>query len=158
MFRYVNELLNHAWGMGQFEVKCPVCSEVLPENEWTQYVRPETSRRFRQLNRPYPVFTRFCNSCDAANPAVNTPDPFHQVTEGDFVAVIELMEKSGFFTSTQIEQFQDECFKYMQSGDRRNTPLTGIYRLFLNLYRESLERQVVIVVVVKEFSNFIVLN
>lgn len=124
--------------MSNFEVKCPVCSESMSESEWTQYVRPETSRRFRQLNRPFPVFTRFCNACDTAIPAVETPDPQHQITETDFVNIINMMERSGFFTPSQIEQFQDESFKFMQN--KSSSSINSLYRLFLYMYRESLEQ------------------
>ena len=47
--RYIGELLNQAWGMGQCKVKCPVCSELIPEEEWSRVRRNMLCVWFCQL-------------------------------------------------------------------------------------------------------------
>jgi hypothetical protein len=59
------------------------------------------------------------------------------VQESDFVKIIEMMENSAFFSSTQVEMFQDEAFKFLKL--KNSSSLTHLYRLLLSLYKESLE-------------------
>ncbi|RKP26393.1 hypothetical protein SYNPS1DRAFT_14247 [Syncephalis pseudoplumigaleata] len=61
--RYMAEVVNNSWGLSITEVKCPVCTEVLDQDEWKQYATSEMIRRYDKYNQPYRSFARHCNEC-----------------------------------------------------------------------------------------------
>eukprot|EP00158_Paraphelidium_tribonemae_P005990 Partr_v1_DN27619_c0_g1_i7_m65423 len=65
--RYVQEIVRGAWGMASVEIKCPVCSDSLHEDEWRVYVRDEVLQEYDKYNRPFKTLARACPSCQKEN-------------------------------------------------------------------------------------------
>ncbi|KAI9204131.1 uncharacterized protein BJ171DRAFT_506177 [Polychytrium aggregatum] len=61
--RYVHENVKNSWGLVVQPIKCPVCSDVIPKNEWERYVDAKLVRQFERNNKPFRPFIRHCDSC-----------------------------------------------------------------------------------------------
>ncbi|KAI7899687.1 uncharacterized protein BX663DRAFT_520030 [Cokeromyces recurvatus] len=63
--RYIEETVNQSWGLGVTRIKCPVCQEVISQNEWSRYVSSDIIEKYNKYNQPYRPFSRYCNTCQA---------------------------------------------------------------------------------------------
>ncbi|CAO3636950.1 unnamed protein product [Mucor hiemalis] len=58
------ETVNQSWGLGVTRIKCPVCSEIIPQSEWSRYVSPDIVEKYNKYNQPYRPFSRYCPTCE----------------------------------------------------------------------------------------------
>ncbi|KAI8062689.1 hypothetical protein BC940DRAFT_261377 [Gongronella butleri] len=62
--RYVTEVVKSSWGLSVTKVKCPVCQELIPQAEWSQYVSKAVVDQYNKYNQPYRAFSRCCPACE----------------------------------------------------------------------------------------------
>lgn len=41
-----------------------VCSETIPQSEWSRYVSPDIVEKYNKYNQPYRPFSRYCPTCE----------------------------------------------------------------------------------------------
>ena len=54
-------------------IKCPVCSDAIPYQIWSQLVDPEITQIYNQFNAPYRPMLRSCHSCGQSLQCAEAP-------------------------------------------------------------------------------------
>ncbi|CAO3590137.1 unnamed protein product [Absidia cylindrospora] len=53
-----------SWGLGVTILKCPVCYERIPKDEWSRLVPKSVVDHYDRFNQPFRSFTRCCPRCE----------------------------------------------------------------------------------------------
>ena len=69
--RYAHEIVMNAWGLGEVEIRCPVCQDSLQKNEWLSYVSDNVRSLFNKHSRPFKTMIRACPQCGNENKLCN---------------------------------------------------------------------------------------
>ncbi|KAG0762809.1 hypothetical protein G6F57_001583 [Rhizopus arrhizus] len=62
--KYINETVKSSWGLSVTIIKCPVCSDPISKNEWSQYVPMSVVELYDKYNMPYRSYARTCLYCN----------------------------------------------------------------------------------------------
>ncbi|ORZ21607.1 hypothetical protein BCR42DRAFT_475153 [Absidia repens] len=62
--RYVTESVMASWGLGVTTLKCPVCYDPIPRDEWCHLVPQSVVDHYDRFNQPFRSFTRCCPHCE----------------------------------------------------------------------------------------------
>ncbi|RCI05330.1 hypothetical protein CU098_005068 [Rhizopus stolonifer] len=62
--KYIIEVVKSSWGLSVTPIRCPVCTELIPKHEWSQYVPRKIIEIYDKFNKPYRSYTRACPHCE----------------------------------------------------------------------------------------------
>ncbi|KAI8077856.1 uncharacterized protein BX664DRAFT_353690 [Halteromyces radiatus] len=141
--RYVTEVVMSSWGLSVTKLKCPVCQEHIPQDEWSQFVPKSVVDHYNRFNQPYRSFTRCCPHCEKeAKPCDHTLNKLDDITYmrriHDMVASLALQDCNGYDKENDYHHHQElhESLKSLLpllEGDCPSSTLLDVYRYTMNL-------------------------
>lgn len=91
--RYIQETVNQSWGLGVTRIKCPVCSETIPQSEWSRYVSPDIVEKYNKYNQPYRPFSRYCPTCEHSVAPCQSPKSHGLSRESRLTRIADDLDK-----------------------------------------------------------------
>ncbi|KAL1923184.1 uncharacterized protein VTP21DRAFT_9560 [Calcarisporiella thermophila] len=130
--RYFTEVVSSSWGLGISKITCPVCQDIIPTHEWSQYVDISVVETYNKYNQPFRACQRYCQVCANVVPAAQV---YHGDRERCFNEIAELLYS--FFViytddhadeehaNTFLARFNDDFRAHLVSGLPRVEDIYG---------------------------------
>lgn len=77
--------MKSSWGLSVTPIRCPVCTELIPKHEWSQYVPQKIVDMYDTFNKPYRSYTRACSHCETEM----IPCPYNNNIQSKYIKIIK---------------------------------------------------------------------